>query len=151
MSSPSNLYAEKIFAEHPQRLWALDDKVDYVSIINNSHRDFSSWEIINGSSVSTTEFLDTPFPESIVNKITPESLEGETFSVTLESPDIINVDDINQTLKTFSIGSYFYTQSPYVLGVELGYRYYDSVLSSYVDVLRPYDVAIRERWIKNYN
>jgi hypothetical protein len=147
MSSPSNLYAEKIFAEHPQRLWALDDKVDYVSIINNSHRDFSSWEIINGSSVSTTEFLDTPFPESIVNKITPESLEGETFSVTLESPDIINVDDINQTLKTFSIGSYFYTQSPYVLGVELGYRYYDSVLSSYVDVLRPYDVAIRERWI----
>ena len=31
MSTPSNLYAEKVFAEHPIGLWALDDNVDYIS------------------------------------------------------------------------------------------------------------------------
>jgi hypothetical protein len=34
MSNPSNLYAEKVFAEHPTGLWALDDKADYISIID---------------------------------------------------------------------------------------------------------------------
>lgn len=147
MSSPSNLYAEKIFSEHPQSLWALDDKLDYVSIINESTRDMSGWAIDNGTSSSVTSFSDLPFPESIVNRIVPTSLTGDTFSVTLVSPDIINVDDINKTLQTFSIGSYFYTESPYILGIELGYRYYDSVLSSYVDVLKPYDISIKERWM----
>ena len=34
MSNPSNLYAEKVFAEHPTGLWALDDKADYISLIS---------------------------------------------------------------------------------------------------------------------
>ena len=147
MSIPSNLYAEKIFAEHPQRLWALDDSADYVSIIEESQRNFSSWEIVNATSQSTNQFLDTPFPDSIVNKVIPETISGEKFSITLKSPNIINVNNLNDILKTFSIGSYFYTDSPYVLGIEIGYSYYDPTLSQYVDVLKPYDISIRERWI----
>jgi hypothetical protein len=38
MSSPSNLYAEKVFSEHPMALWALDDKLDYVSLISEAQR-----------------------------------------------------------------------------------------------------------------
>jgi hypothetical protein len=147
MSIPSNLYAEKIFAEHPQRLWALDDVSDYVSIISEENRNLSSWDIVNGSSEITQQFLDTPFPQSVVNKITPTQISGETFSVTLVSPDIIDINDLNNTLKTFSIGSYFYTESPYVLGIEIGYRYYDTILSEYIDILKPYDISIRDRWI----
>jgi hypothetical protein len=33
MINPSNLYAEKIFSEHPIAMWALDDQVDYLSLI----------------------------------------------------------------------------------------------------------------------
>ena len=36
MSIKSNLYAEKIFAEHPIGLWSLDDDVDYLSLISTS-------------------------------------------------------------------------------------------------------------------
>ena len=33
MTTPSNSYAEKVYAEHPIALWSLDDPVDYVSLI----------------------------------------------------------------------------------------------------------------------
>jgi len=39
MTVPSNLYAEKIFAEHPTILWALDDSVDYISLVDEADRD----------------------------------------------------------------------------------------------------------------
>ncbi|NBP55386.1 hypothetical protein EBU71_02395 [bacterium] len=146
MSNPSNLYAEKIYAEHPEFLWALDDKADYVSIISEINRDTSTWSIENGSSTETENFLDAPFPDSIINKIVPTSVLSETFSTTLVSPEIVNVNDLNQILKTFSIGSYFYTSSPYALSVEIGYRYYDDALETFVDVLKNYDASLQNKW-----
>jgi hypothetical protein len=43
MSSPSNLYAEKIFSEHPVALWAFDEKIDYLSVISEAKRDINTW------------------------------------------------------------------------------------------------------------
>jgi hypothetical protein len=34
--SPSNLYAEKVFAEHPLSLWSLDDNADYIALIESN-------------------------------------------------------------------------------------------------------------------
>ena len=34
--SPSNLYAEKVFAEHPLSLWSLDDNADYIALIQSN-------------------------------------------------------------------------------------------------------------------
>lgn len=146
MSSPSNLYAEKIFSEHPQFLWALDDKADYVSIISEAQRDLSTWSIDNGSSVTTEELSDAPFPDSTINKITPDAVTEGLFSVTLVSPEIVTTDELNNILKTFSIGSYFYTLSPYSLSVEIGYRYYDDAQEQYIDVLKSYDASLSNKW-----
>ena len=101
MSTPSNLYAEKIYAEHPQFMWALDDQADYVSLISEANREISLWSIDNGASIETEELLDAPFPNSIINKITPGAVLGETFSTTLVSPELVNVEDLNQVLKHF--------------------------------------------------
>ena len=146
MSNPSNLYAEKIYSEHPKFLWALDDKADYVSLISENNRNTSAWFIDNGSSLGTEELLDAPFPDSIINKISPNAILPETFSVTLVSPELFNINELNQTLKTFSVGSYFYTTSPYALGIEIGYRYYDDALESYVDILKSYDASLKDKW-----
>lgn len=146
MSMPSNLYAEKIFAEHPQALWALDDQADYVSIISEPQRDISTWSIDNAVSIVTEELKDAPFPDSVINKLTPTSYNQDLFSITMTSPEIVNVDDLNNTLKTFSIGSYFYTLSPYALSVQIGYRYYDDAQEQYLDVLKSYDASIAGRW-----
>jgi len=146
MSSPSNLYAEKIYSEHPQFLWALDDQADYVSIISEAQRDLSIWSIDNGSSEETENFSDAPFSDSIINKITPASIVQGQFSVTLVSPNIISVEDLNSTLKTFSVGSYFYTLSPYVLSIDIGYRYYDDAQEQYIDILKNYDASLTSKW-----
>ncbi len=57
MSSPSNLYAEKIFAEHPIALWALDDKAEYATLISEAQRnmdDAMHWTVsANNVSIST--------------------------------------------------------------------------------------------------
>ncbi len=146
MSSPSNLYAEKIFAEHPQFLWALDDKADYVSIISELQRDVSSWIFDNGSSEVTEEFLDAPFPDSAINKVTPSAIGQGRFSVTLVSPELVTTEELSSVLKTFSVGSYFYTTSPYALGIEIGYRYYDDAQEQYIDILKSYDASLSGRW-----
>lgn len=146
MSSPSNLYAEKIFSEHPDFLWALDDKADYVSIISEAQRDISTWSIDNGSSITTEELLDAPFPDSVINKITPTTVTEGLFSITLVSPETVTTNELNSVLKTFSVGSYFYTLSPYSLSIEIGYRYYDDAQEQYVDVLKSYDASLSDRW-----
>lgn len=146
MSSPSNLYAEKIFSEHPQFLWALDDQADYVSIISEAQRSLSLWSIDNGTSEETNELLDAPFPDSIINKVRPSTVSSGLFSTTFVSPDIVNLNDLNSILKTFSIGSYFYSSSAYAISIEIGYRYYDDALEAYVDVLKSYDASVKDRW-----
>lgn len=146
MSSPSNLYAEKIYSEHPQFLWALDDEADYVSIISEEQRDVSLWSIDNATAISTEELENAPFPDSIINKVSINSVIADLFSITMVSPNIVNFNDLNSILKTFSVGSYLYSLSPYILSVEIGYRYYDDALESYVDVLKSYDVSLTEKW-----
>jgi hypothetical protein len=146
MSNPSNLYAEKIFAEQPQFLWALDDQADYVSIISETQRETSLWSLDNLTSQATEELADAPFPNSVINKIIPSSVGEGIFSVTMVSPDIVNSNELNNVLKTFCIGSYFYTLSPYAISVEIGYRYYDDAQEQYIDVLKSYDASLANRW-----
>ena len=50
MTNPSNLYAEKIYAEHPLVLWALDDKVDYIGLISEAQRNLTTlWTPTNAT------------------------------------------------------------------------------------------------------
>ena len=68
MASTSNIYAEKIFSEHPIQLWALDEKVDFVSYLNSSEKDLSSsnWSKsgVGSSTVTTENSPPTPLPIS---------------------------------------------------------------------------------------
>ena len=55
MSVVSNLYAAKLYSEHPIAIWPLDDDVSYISLITNQQRTFESaspyagWTITNGT------------------------------------------------------------------------------------------------------
>lgn len=42
MSVVSNLYAAKLYSEHPVAIWPLDDDVSYISLINDQQRRFES-------------------------------------------------------------------------------------------------------------
>ena len=66
--SKSNLYAEKVYSEHPLVLWPLDDRADYLSMISEGFRDLSTWDVTNG--VAEKNVL-----ESAVNVFTNPSFE----------------------------------------------------------------------------
>lgn len=58
MAIPSNLYAEKIYAEHPLALWSLDEQVDYVSYLTEAQRDLSSATYWTQTGTATTTSYD---------------------------------------------------------------------------------------------
>ena len=151
MSNPSNLYAEKIYAEHPIALWSLDDKADYISLVDESDRDVSNWKDASGeplglSAVTVTNITDEPFPESKTTKITG-ALTNDAFSqITCISNDIDNFSNLNQNLSTFSVGAFFNSLSAYASSFEIGYEYFDTTSGSKIERLKSYTTSISNRW-----
>jgi hypothetical protein len=145
MSNPSNLYAEKIFAEHPTALWSLDEKSDYLSLITESQRDLSSWQITGGEA-SLFVLSDEPFPESYTGKITAE-LPTTTFGqVVCISENITNFSLLNESLSNFAVGAFINSLGPYAISFEIGYEYDDLDLGETVQNLKTYTTSVRNTW-----
>jgi len=123
MSNPSNLYAEKIFAEHPTSMWALDDAMEYASLISSDslQKDLTTWThgtvplLVAESSLD----LNDPFPNETKYVIEPESA-GE-FTHILQSDAIIPRSLLNTTKETMTIGMYVYVDSLYISSISLGH------------------------------
>lgn len=118
MANPSNLYAEKAFSEHPVALWALDDRLDYVSLISEEERNIlsSSWNIVNATSIVEQSLVKSPFPNSVTNKITASSTVVE-----LTSGVLFNSDNISSDLSSVSFAINILDQDDDIDSVELGY------------------------------
>jgi hypothetical protein len=146
MSNPSNLYAEKIYAEHPLVLWALDDASDYISLISESQRNIQTqWTTTGGTSVvSTVE--NEPFPDSITTRLQGTVPVGATGSITSISPDLVNFSDLNSELATFCVGSYFYSDSAYIKSISIGYEYTDTTTSLIVQKLETFETTLFQNW-----
>ena len=151
MSNPSNLYAEKIYAEHPVALWALDDTADYISLITEAQRSISGWKDSSGNSlgstaITVTDVTDQPFPESNTTKITGNIPTGLSGQVVCISDNIINFSLLNKDLSTFSIGGFFNSLSPYVYSFEIGYQYNDTTSGDKVQRVKNYPVFSYNKW-----
>jgi hypothetical protein len=147
MSNPSNLYAEKVFSEHPIALWPLDDIADYVSLISEQNRDFTLWEIDNGSAEEIPSILDEPFPNSFVSKVLASSADAREFSVSCVSPNIVSLQSLNESLATISVGAFLYSNTAYISGFDIGYEYYDDVSGSTIQDLKFFSTEIYNNWI----
>lgn len=123
MSNPSNLYAEKVFSEHPTSLWALDDAADYASLISSLslQKDLTEWTYGTVPLIVSESPLDLndPFPNEKKYSIQPESV-GE-FKLILQSDTIIPRSVLNTTKETMTIGMYVYIDSLYISSVGLGH------------------------------
>lgn len=147
MSSPSNLYAEKVFAEHPVALWSLDDKADFVSFINEQDRQLynpAEWVIINGSATGPELVSDEPFISSVVSKVIGTPLSSEVVCIKSEG---FPIPQMSQELETFSVGAYIYPETPLVNGFEIGYEYTDPDTLETVSQAKSFSSNIFGRWI----
>jgi hypothetical protein len=147
MSSPSNLYAEKVFAEHPSILYSLDDVADYVSLINEEDRNLSTWTISNGTATVDNSVSDEPFVNSFVSKIVGSIPATPKKEVSAVSPNIVNFNSLNSDLATFSVGSYFYAKSIYLSKITVGYEYTDPATSENKQFTKSFNIDISDAWL----
>jgi hypothetical protein len=146
MSNPSNLYAEKVFAEHPTALWALDDQADYISLITEAERSFTSWTITNATAAVTSAPTTEPFESSVVNRLAIVIPANTSFTVTCISTDLVNFSDLNADLGTFSIGGYFFDSSALLQSVSIGYEYTDTTTALDVQNVNTFDTNLNAAW-----
>jgi hypothetical protein len=148
MSSPSNLYAEKIFAEHPISLWALDDAADYIDLLTDAKRDFSLWSITGGTSeILGLAQYDQPFVDSPVVRLEGAIPSSESGQIVFVSSNVLNLNTLNDTLGTFSIGCVVNSESAYLSSVEIGYEYDNPVVGENpIQELKRFNASFKDRW-----
>lgn len=152
MSSQSNLYAEKVFSEHPIGLWSFDDPVHYISYISESKRTIQTitspqWSITNGSVASLQTISNTPFEDSASSRVEGSVPAGSTETMTVLSPNIINAQDLNQDQETFTVGTYVYVHTPFLLSISIGYKYQDPDTLTDVTNLKTFDTSVFGKWL----
>ena len=150
MSNPSNLYAEKIFSEHPISLWALDDKVDYFSLITEEQKDLETWTIDSehtGAIAQVTSLNTQPFPTDSLFELTGNPSTTNIKYTMITSNDILNLQDLNENMKTISIGSYFYSKSTHIDSIEIGYEYTDVLSGLNVQKSKLVPIEIDNKWL----
>jgi len=148
MSTPSNLYAEKIFAEHPLALWALDGAIDYISLIDLDYQDINSyWTVTGGNASLETSDVNAPFSTVEVNKLLGSVPVSSTGNIVCISPDLINFSNLNSDMGTFCIGSHIYIDSESAESVSIGFEYTDTTTASIVQKLKTYPITSTKKWI----
>jgi hypothetical protein len=148
MSTPSNLYAEKVFAEHPLSLWALDDKLDYLTLISDAQRDIEAeWTVTGGTPYVGTAITDEPFQSSPTTVLQGDVPSGATNDIICVSPNLVNLNTLNQDLGSFSVGGYVFCDSAYLQSISIGYEYTDPDTSTTVNHVKTFETNTTQSWL----
>jgi hypothetical protein len=129
MSTFSNNYATKIFAEHPVSLYSLDDDASYVSLITNQQRTFEAdapyagWTVVNGSADDDIPLplLPSPFFGGPYGGIAGDVPAADNTIIEWKSPVLFELADLNQEMESFAISCYLYQFSIFINWYEIGY------------------------------
>lgn len=156
MSIPSNLYAQKVFGEHPLAIWPLDEQVDFASILSASAADIdNSWTItttnLTGTvipgTVTTTSVTVGPISTSQTYQIVSPDPGVNSFAVTrLESPELSNLQALDLIVGTLTSSTWFNPISSDIIVLEIGYTYIDPTTSVKTDVVETFDISINNAW-----
>ena len=140
MANPLNLYATKVFSEHPLALWALDDKADYISLIPDANQDLNTWtntgvdSIVNARNSALFSVVPppTPFADKAANGVIGDS--GNSGLVTFTSPFALNPEDLSLSQQTFSVATYIYSYAK-IIDFRIGFRYFDPIAEEINEVI----------------
>jgi hypothetical protein len=150
MTTPLNLYATKVFAEHPISMWALDESVGYISLIDPINQDLSYWEI-SGATIVNAEtsvlFEEAPPKKPIEGSYVSGIIEaaGNEGLINIVSNFEINENDINLDLGSFAVGFYSFTYDRNVQA-RIGYTYTNTVDSQEYEFLRLINIPAERKW-----
>jgi hypothetical protein len=147
MTTPSNLYAEKIYSEQPDVLWALDDVADYVTLISEAQRDISDgWSVSNATVTASTSSIGQPFESSALSLISGDVPSSTSETVICISEDLYDLSDLNESFGNITIGSYFYSISPYLQSVSIGFEYTNPFTLQTIQQTKQFDTSVFQLW-----
>lgn len=147
MSIKSNIYAEKIFSEHPIGLWGLDDDVDYLSLISETQRNIVNWDFAEATVTSSSEDLNKPFSDSVLNLIEFDDFLTSSKEIKFVGDDLEDLNNLNFDLATLTVGSYVYTNSAYLKSVSIGFEYNDTSSAETIEKITKYSTNVSGNWI----
>ena len=116
----SNLYASRVFAEHPLALWAMDEPNYFISLISENEKSLndSVWDIYNGvSSASAFTITGYPFNDLDVNKIYLEADSPKSMSASLISE--VSYSELDKNKGSICFSTFIYIPETTKL---LGYK-----------------------------
>lgn len=150
MTTPLNLYATKVFAEHPISMWALDESVGYISLIDPINQDLSYWEISGATTVNAETsalFEEAPPKKPIEGSYVSGIIEaaGNEGLINIVSNFEINENDINLDLGSFAVGFYSFTYDRNVQA-RIGYTYTNTTDSQEYEFLRLTNIPAERSW-----
>jgi hypothetical protein len=119
-----------VFSEQPIALWALDDTVDYISLVPPESQNLSSWSPVGCTVVNAKTHVSfqsdrppkEPFNNLYVSGINEVLENNGVFSFVSDVE--LQPEDINSDLGSFAINAYFFTYDR-VVDIKLGYVYTD--------------------------
>lgn len=140
MSTASNLYAEKVFAEHPIALWALDDKADFVNLLSLSQQDFASnWTVSGGTAFTTsTQSQGGPIADAPTSGFESST---ESNQVVISSGDIASFTDLDPLKNSLSVSQYFKSSSALINNVRIILQYGGTQVS------KTFNVDVDNQWV----
>jgi hypothetical protein len=126
MTIASNLYAEKVFSEHPSALWALDDTANFINILPESSDTPGNWLAQNIDSLTIEAEGNPVYP--IKNSYTISVIgdtpgTGLTNTAILAYPNAANFNELDSSMGTMSVAFYLNAQALIVESVTVGYQY----------------------------
>jgi hypothetical protein len=122
MANPSNLYAEKIFAEHPTVLWALDDVATFVSYVPESVQDLTTWTVTNDDALTAFDNDSSPYPKI---KDAPTTLVSGIAAGSVGDSNVVSGlsgTTFSSSTEDFVISCWVYSYNSQIKSIELGYK-----------------------------
>ena len=150
MAIIGNQYADKVFAEHPIALWPLDEKVYYLSLIDDNDRLFSNWTLTNATYDDSPSIPESssPFDDDVYSSITANTSSPVVMEA--ESPELFSLSDINIDSGTFCINVFLYQNPTFINWFKIGYRYEDALSNPQEVISEEIFAPQSESWI-NFN
>jgi len=135
----SNLYASRVYAEHPVALWAMDEPNYFVSLISELEKEIESpyWTFNNAiSSASAFTLSGYPFDDLNVNKIYLATASAATVEFTVSLSSSVSYLELDPNKGSICLSNYiyipeqtsiFYTDIGFVLDGQEFYTRYSSL------------------------
>ena len=125
MLTNSNLYAERVFAEHPLALWPLDDDISFLQLFDGNQQNLSAsthWLYPDLTEIDAVDYSDTPISISESTRLTITA--SGTYTADITSVFTLNsTSDFDSSKSTACFSTHVYQGSVFIDSFTIGVKY----------------------------